>query len=79
MRITEGTHGNLYQLDLSSGALTPVTPSTMHGAGSVTSGPAASRDGSKLASSGPMAIARRKYFWLPRAAKPPRSPSSGPL
>ena len=49
VRITEGTHGNLYRLDLSSGALTPVTPSTMHGAGSVTAGPSASRDGSKLA------------------------------
>jgi dipeptidyl aminopeptidase/acylaminoacyl peptidase len=45
VRIVEGTHANIYGIDLASGELTAATPADHHAAGSVTAGPSISADG----------------------------------
>lgn len=48
-RVVERTHGRLYEVDVQTGEMTPVTPPSLVANGSVLAGPSVSADGSKVA------------------------------
>ena len=49
VRAVEGTHANVYKVDMATGERTKLTPKGMHNEGSVVAGPSFSDDGKKLA------------------------------
>lgn len=48
-RVVERTHGRLYEIDVSTGAMTSMTPSPLQERGSIVAGPSLADDGSTIA------------------------------
>lgn len=49
IRMVEGTHAGAYSLEISTGAMTKITPEGQHGEGSIVAGPSPAADGSRIA------------------------------